>query len=159
MVWACFPIGARKPDVIYNQSIIFLQASILPTAADLGNSIRMQYDRILQPCVGSDSCYRTARAESDYGLDKNECNCDGNVRNSSDTNTTRGRELERVMEYHRMMIRYFSGIPLNGLCSAIANTQPKEKANCIPSWEDIEPVVEDTNSNLGYPVMKTSQHP
>lgn len=29
-----FPNWRRKPDVIYNQSVIFLQASILPTAAD-----------------------------------------------------------------------------------------------------------------------------
>jgi hypothetical protein len=154
-----FPNWRRKPDVIYNQSIIFLQASILPTAADLGNSIRMQYDRILQPCGGSAPCYRTARAESDYSLEKNECNCNGPVLSSTNSAATRGAELARVMEYHRMMIRYFSGSPLNGLCSASAMNDGKEKANCIPSWEDIEPVLDDRNSYSVFLIPKANQHP
>lgn len=36
----------RKPEVIYNQSIIFMEASIMPTAADLGQGIAFVPDKI-----------------------------------------------------------------------------------------------------------------
>jgi hypothetical protein len=61
-----FPNWRRKPDVIYNQSIIFLQAAIMPTAADLGNSVRLQYDR--GRSCGSSHIVKEARKASDLDL-------------------------------------------------------------------------------------------
>jgi hypothetical protein len=151
-----FPNWRRKPDVIYNQSVIFLQASILPTAADLGNSIRMQYDRLFPYCPDDQGCfspYKEARAESDFNERSSRCNCDsGKLPGHDQFQAERLNELDRIMEYHRMMIRYFSGAPGNGLCSAISATSTGERPNCMPSWKEILPIAGETVSNLPYEV-------
>jgi hypothetical protein len=155
-----FPNWRRKPDAIYNQSVIFLQASILPTAADLGNGIRMQYDRLFEPCSGATPChsaYKEARAESDFGGDSIRCNCDDDdkLQGSPESQADHRSELARIMEYHRMMIRYFSGAPENGLCSASPATSTGEKLNCLPSWKDIDPIADDAVPEFEYKVSSS----
>jgi hypothetical protein len=128
-----FPNIRRKPDVIYNQSVIFLQASILPTAADLGNSVRLQYDRI-KPC-GDELHWREAVSEADF-----DCPVKG-----EDASTN---QLARVMDYHRQLVRYFSSqFPVNGGVSSRQSPDSKcvkddeessrEERECFPTWQSI----------------------
>jgi hypothetical protein len=129
-----FPNWRRKPEVIHNQSVIFLQATILPTAADLGNSIRVQYDRVpVAHCVSGSTCiYKEARKAEELGAGP-----------ESDRN-----ELTRIMEYHRQMVRFFSGqypgsdgVAMkadNGkVCAAVAPFDADGSDNCLPSWGSI----------------------
>jgi hypothetical protein len=36
----------RKPDIIYHQSLVFIDATIVPTAADLGQTLYLKYDQV-----------------------------------------------------------------------------------------------------------------
>lgn len=45
---------------------------------------------------------------------------------------------------------------INGLCSMTAPTSIGKKPNC-PSPDDIHPVLEDTVSNRGYPVVQAGK--
>ena len=83
----------RKPQVIYNQSVIFMQATIVPTAADLGNSLRIQYDKI-----GTGAClpetahgYREAHSPEDF------CAEASHGQNA----------LAKIMDYHKSVVEYF----------------------------------------------------
>jgi hypothetical protein len=82
----------RKPEVIYNQSIIFMEASIMPTAADLGQGIAFVPDQIEKgACEETNKEYRRAHSSKDF------CNEDG------------ANGLYRIMDYHKKMIAYFAG--------------------------------------------------
>ena len=82
----------RKPEVIYNQSIIFMEASIMPTAADLGQGIAFVPDRIEKgACKETEKQYLRAHSFRDF------CNEDG------------ANELYRIMDYHKGMVAYFAG--------------------------------------------------
>jgi hypothetical protein len=90
----------RKPQVIYNQSEIFLEATIVPTAADLGNSLLMQYDQIEQGvCIHkTEHGYMEAHKPEDF------CTAWTNGQN----------ELHRIMDYHKSMLAYFSRQTIDG---------------------------------------------
>jgi hypothetical protein len=147
-----FPNWRRKPDVIYNQSVIFLQAAIMPTAADLGNSIRMQYDRVV--CTDA---YLTARAKTDFGPER--CGHDAKEKDTLTSGPTHTNELDQVMEYHRRMVRYFSGSHADAVCNENTSSDSAEAENCVPRWSNVLPQLEDTSSSRSYPVTKASPHP
>jgi hypothetical protein len=150
-----FPNWRRKPDVIYNQSVIFLQAAIVPTAADLGNSIQMQYDRILSQCPKDKPCssgYRVARAASDYDENKINCNCDPAKRDDSEIRASHLNELKRIMEYHRLMMRYFSGMTSDEQCTATSGVDEQ-----CPQWDKVPPFIEDVPSEFGTPVSDANE--
>jgi hypothetical protein len=92
----------RKPQVIYNQSEIFLEATIVPTAADLGNSLLMQNDQI-EPSACVD------KAETGY-IEKTEHGyMEAHKPEDFCTAWTKGQnELYRIMDYHKSMLAYFS---------------------------------------------------
>lgn len=92
----------RKPQVIYNQSEIFLDATIVPTAADLGNSLLMQYDQI-EPTACID---KTKNAD----IDKTEPGyMDAHKPEDFCMAWKKGQnELYRIMDYHKSMLAYFS---------------------------------------------------
>jgi hypothetical protein len=79
----------RKPEVIYNQSIIFLEASIMPTAADLGQGLLYQSDSVKR----ASGKLIESRGANDFG-------------------TWTGPEenaLDAIMAYHKQMVAYFAG--------------------------------------------------
>ncbi len=82
----------RKPEVIYNQSIIFMEASIMPTAADLGQGIAFVPD-IIEKGACEDTEKQYARAHGSKAF----CKTDG------------VNELYRIMDYHKAMVSYFAG--------------------------------------------------
>jgi len=83
----------RRPEVIYSQSEIFLEATIVPTAADLGNSLLMQYDRIaMGACPPTHDGYVEAHEPADF------CSAWKGGQN----------ELARIMDYHKALLAYFS---------------------------------------------------
>jgi hypothetical protein len=124
-----FPNWRRKPQVIYNQSVIFLQAAILPTAADLGNSARMQYDRVFSPSCQVGYGYKEARSADDL----NPCPA------------TRQNILARVMDYHLEMVRFFAGQAPSEECKQPEETREKCEP---PAWNKIDPVARPENSAL-----------
>ena len=82
----------RKPEVIYNQSIIFMEASIMPTAADLGQGIAFVPDIIEKgACEDTEKQYTRAHGSKAF------CKTDG------------VNELYRIMDYHKAMVAYFAG--------------------------------------------------
>jgi hypothetical protein len=87
-------IARRKPEVIYDQSIIFLEASITPTAADLGQGLIYQPDMVVAiPSGGGTS----KRAEAHYKNDFGPWTC------------SEKDALEAISEYHKHMVAYFAG--------------------------------------------------
>ena len=117
-------------------------------------------DRLFPYCPGGAPChsaYKEARAESDFDGDSVRCNCadDDKLHGSEKVQGEHLDELARIMEYHRMMIRYFSGAPEIGLCSAIPATSTGEKPNCMPSWKDIDPIADDTIPEFEYKVLSS----
>jgi hypothetical protein len=80
----------RKPEVIYNQSIIFMEASIMPTAADLGQGLVYHPDTVEEMPAKK---LVEARSRENFG-------------------TWAGVEdnaLDAIMNYHRHMVAYFAG--------------------------------------------------
>jgi hypothetical protein len=90
----------RKPQVIYNQSEIFLEATIVPTAADLGNSLLMQYDQVEKDACkpATDHGYIEAHTPEDF------CKAWDSGEN----------ELYRIMDYHKAMLAYLSRQTIDG---------------------------------------------
>lgn len=80
----------RRPQVIYNQSIIFLEASIMPTAADLGQGLIYQSDTVLNPMSQK---LAVAHSKEAFGTWLG----------------TEGDALSAIMAYHKRMVAYFSG--------------------------------------------------
>jgi hypothetical protein len=84
----------RKPQVIYNQSIIFMEAAIMPTAADLGQGLVMQYDRIVNcPTDSRKKGFTEAHSAAEY-CEQSSVGLD---------------EIGGIMEYHKKVINYFLG--------------------------------------------------
>jgi hypothetical protein len=87
-------IARRKPEVIYNQSIIFLEASIMPTAADLGQGLIYKNDRVLiHSCHGAKDhpLIMAAHSAQDFCFDPD----------------TEQNPLDAINQYHKQMITYF----------------------------------------------------
>jgi hypothetical protein len=87
-------IARRKPEVIYNQSIIFLEASIMPTAADLGEGLIYKNDRVLiHSCHGAEDhpLIMAAHSAKDFCFDPD----------------TEENPLDAINQYHKQMIAYF----------------------------------------------------
>ena len=101
----------RKPEVIYNQSIIFMEASIMPTAADLGQGIAFVPDKI-----ESDACRKPAKQFDVAHSYKDFCNKEGSEAN----------ELYRIMDYHKVMVANFAGQYIG------SDGSVQEPANKIP---------------------------
>jgi hypothetical protein len=84
----------RRPQVIYNQSVIFLEATIVPTAADLGNSLLIQYDKIAQGACLDETKGGSKEAHSPGDF----CNARKDGQNL----------LYEIMDYHKLMVQYFA---------------------------------------------------
>jgi hypothetical protein len=83
----------RKPQVIYNQSVIFLEATIVPTAADLGNSLLIQYDKI-----GKGACFDETKGSMEAHSPRDFCEARKDGQNL----------LYRIMDYHKLIVQYFA---------------------------------------------------
>ena len=79
-------IARRKPEVIYNQSIIFMEASIMPTAADLGQGLLYQSDKIA--CGPGPA--RSAHRKEDFCPDQVD-------------------PLSAIQAKHQQLVSYFAG--------------------------------------------------
>jgi hypothetical protein len=145
-----FPNWRRKPQVIYDQSVIFMQAAIVPTAADLGNGLIVNSDWV-RKVDGKIARAYSNQSFSDMSMPY-ECKPDSNL-NKSNAKSAKSAScaevpkpiLPAIMEYHKRMMRYFSGeyrpADLNSLkksCfDAAGNGMNGPAANCMPSFEEI----------------------
>ena len=86
-------IARRRPEVIYSQSIIFMEASIMPTAADLGQGLIYQSDMIDKGVCPDAKGPRAAHSAQDFCVDE-----------SKEQNP-----LSVIKHYHEQMMAYFGG--------------------------------------------------
>jgi hypothetical protein len=103
----------RKPEVIYNQSIIFMEASIMPTAADLGQGLVFRYD-LVEPGADrkkmehdskkTEPCGEAARQESNELCV--EAHNEADFRHDELLNES---VIGRIIDYHKRMVAYFAG--------------------------------------------------
>ena len=144
-----FPNWRRKPEVIYNQSIIFLQAAIMPTAADLGNSVRLQYDKVLS--CNHANIVKEAHKAADLDRDCPKDPADGKDERFGLVDVSRD-SLGKLMEYNRRMVRYFSSqYPTQEKTAhddASQNNAPKELISSgepegLPRWDTISDLVKE----------------
>ena len=86
-------IARRKPPVIYDQSIIFLEASIMPTAADLGHGLIFQPDMVVRASPTGTATLVEARRVKDFAAWTGPEN----------------DALKAIMDYDKRMVAYFAG--------------------------------------------------
>jgi hypothetical protein len=103
----------RKPEVIYNQSIIFLEASIMPTAADLGQGLVFPYDRIELGAYSGRAQHVREKAEPCGETVEQERNklCI-EAHNEADflhDKLPYESVINAIFDYHKRMIAYFAG--------------------------------------------------
>jgi hypothetical protein len=150
-----FPSWRRKPQVIYDQSVIFMQAAIVPTAADLGNGLIVNNDWV-RKADGKFAYAYSNQSFSDMSMPY-ECKPDSNLKKSNAKEATKSEPcaevpkpiLSAIMEYHKRMMRFFSGeyppADLNSLktegakscVDAAGNGTNGPAANCMPIFEEI----------------------
>jgi hypothetical protein len=86
-------IYRRKPEMIYDQSIIFLEASIMPTAADLGQGLIYESDDVATTSGSGAAQIFAAHSSHDFG----------------DWGGSEADAITAIKKYHKRMVAYFAG--------------------------------------------------